>query len=130
MSEIALERSSGKAGTARTIGLWLLQIAAAGLFFFAGGSKLAGNPQMVQVYSTIGIGQWFRYLTGGLEVIGAAGLLFPVTAGWAALMLAAIMVGAVLAHLFIIGGSAAIPVVLLLAMATVAWTRRPRGIKS
>ena len=33
-----------------------LQIAAAGLFFFAGGSKLAGGAQMVQVYAVIGIG--------------------------------------------------------------------------
>ena len=115
---------------ARNIGLWALQIAAAGLFFFAGGSKLAGNPQMVQAFGTIGIGQWFRYLTGGLEIIGAAGLLFPVTTALAALMLAAIMIGAVLTHLFIIGGSAAIPVVLLLAMATVAWARRPREIRS
>ena len=130
MSEIALERPSGKAGTARTAGLWLLQIAAAGLFFFAGGSKLAGNAQMVQVFGVIGIGQWFRYLTGGLEVIGAVGLLFPATAAWAALMLAVVMIGAVLTHLFIIGGSAAVPVVLLLAMATVAWARRPKEVKS
>ncbi len=115
---------------ARRIGLWVLQIAAAGLFFFAGGSKLAGSAQMVQVYATIGIGQWFRYLTGALEVIGAAALLFPATAGLAAVMLAAVMVGAVLAHLFVIGGSPAIPVVLLLAMATVAWVRRPKEITS
>ena len=110
----------------RTAGLWLLQIAAAGFFFFAGGSKLAGDPQMVKVFTTIGIGQWFRYLTGGLEVIGAAGLLFPATAGLAALMLAVVMIGAVLSHLFIIGGSPAVPAVLLLAMAVVAWARRRR----
>ena len=110
----------------RTAGLWLLQIAAAGVFFFAGGSKLAGSPQMVQAFATIGIGQWFRYLTGGLEIIGAAGLLFPVTAPLAALLLAGVMIGAVLSHLFIIGGSPAVPAVLLVAMATVAWARRPR----
>jgi putative oxidoreductase len=125
MSEIALEKPSAKAGTVRTIGLWLLQIAAAGLFFFAGGSKLAGDAQMVQVFGVIGIGQWFRYLTGGLEVIGAAGLLFPATAAFAALMLAVVMIGAVLSHLFLIGGSPAMAAVLLLAMATVAWVRRP-----
>jgi putative oxidoreductase len=129
MSEIALERSSNKAVTARTIGLWLLQIAAAGLFVFAGGSKLAGNAQMVQVFAVIGIGQWFRYLTGALEVIGAAGLLFRATAALAALMLAVVMIGAVLAHLFVIGGSPAMPAVLLLAMAVVAWARRPKEIK-
>jgi putative oxidoreductase len=114
----------------RTAGLWFLQIAAAGLFFFAGGSKLAGDAGMVQVFGTIGIGQWFRYVTGGLEVIGAAALLFPATAGLAAVMLALVMAGAVLTHLFIIGGSPALPVALLLAMGIVAWARRPKEIKS
>jgi uncharacterized membrane protein YphA (DoxX/SURF4 family) len=119
-----------KLPNARTAGLWFLQTAAAGLFFFAGESKLAGDPRMVQAFVTIGIGPWFRYLTGELEAIGAVALLFPATAAWAALMLAVIMVGAILTHLFIIGGSAAVPVVLLLAMATVAWTRRPKEVKS
>ena len=115
---------------ARNIGLWALQIAAAGLFFFAGGSKLAGDARMVQTFGVIGIGQWFRYLTGALEVIGAAALLFPATAAWAAMTLAVVMIGAVLSHLFIIGGSPAIPVMLLLAMGTVAWARRRKEIKS
>src|ERR1700682_1477922 len=94
---------------ARTAGLWFRQIAAAGVFLFAGRSTLAGDVRMVQAFGVIGIGQWFRYLTGGLEVIGAAGLLFPATAAWAALLVAAVMVGAVLTHLFVIGGSPAVP---------------------
>jgi putative oxidoreductase len=114
----------------RIAGLWFLQIAAAGLFFFAGGSKLAGGAQMIQMFGAIGIGQWFRYLTGSLEVIGAAGLLFPATAPFAALMLAVVMIGAVLSHLFVIGGSPAMPAVLLLAMAVVAWARRRKVKKS
>ena len=38
------------------------------MFFMAGGNKLAGNPQMVGLFDVIGIGQWFRYVTGALEV--------------------------------------------------------------
>lgn len=40
------------------------------------GSKLAGAPAMVGLFDTIGIGQWFRYLTGSLEVSGRLDLSF------------------------------------------------------
>lgn len=79
---------------------------------------------MVTVFGNIGLGQWFRYLTGTLEVLGGIGLLIPRLAGLAALMLAAVMVGAVLTHLFVLGGSPALPLALLVAMAIVAWARR------
>jgi DoxX-like family len=55
--------------------LWVLQIAAAAMFLFAGAPKLLGAPQVVAVFETIGFGQWFRYLTGGLEVLCAILLL-------------------------------------------------------
>lgn len=32
---------------------------------------------MVELFNEIGLGQWFRYLTGGLEVVGAVALLIP-----------------------------------------------------
>ncbi len=43
------------------------------LFTAAGGAKLIGNVGMVQEFAQIGIGQWFRYFTGILEVSGAVG---------------------------------------------------------
>jgi uncharacterized membrane protein YphA (DoxX/SURF4 family) len=42
----------------------------------------------------IGAGQWFRYLVGSVELVGAIGLLTPWLAGLAAAGLAADMVGA------------------------------------
>jgi len=48
--------------------LWALQIGIATVLLQAGIPKLLGNPMMVQLFGIIGIGQWFRYLTGGLEV--------------------------------------------------------------
>ena len=48
--------------------LWVLQIAAAGMFLMVGFLKLSGNPQLVGLFEAIGLGQWFRYLTGSLEV--------------------------------------------------------------
>jgi uncharacterized membrane protein YphA (DoxX/SURF4 family) len=85
--------------------LWFLQIAAAAMFLFVGALKLASAPAMVAVFDGVGLGQWFRYVTGALEVLGAAALLVPRLAGAGALLLAAVMVGAVTTHQFIIGGS-------------------------
>jgi uncharacterized membrane protein YphA (DoxX/SURF4 family) len=112
-------------GKAATIIAWMLQIVCAAMFLFAGGSKLAGAPMMVQTFDAIGVGQWFRYVTGVIEVTSAVLLLTPSLAFFGALALAATMVGAVITHLFVIGGSPAMPIVLLAATATIAWLRRP-----
>src|SRR3954471_18310153 len=50
------------------IALWAVQLALAGMFLLAGGSKLAGAPAMIALFDGIGIGQWFRYVTGLIEV--------------------------------------------------------------
>ena len=47
----------------KTALLWTLTVAAAGMFLFSGSLKLAGIPMMVQLFSVIGVGQWFRYVT-------------------------------------------------------------------
>ena len=92
----------------------------------AGVPKLTGAEQMVSVFDAIGIGQWFRYLTGGLEVVGAGLLVVPALAGVGAILLVAVMVGAVATHLFVIGGSAVVPAVLVLVLGVVAYGRRDR----
>ena len=106
------------------VALWVVQIALAGMFLLAGGSKLLGAPAMVGLFDAIGIGQWFRYLTGGIEVISAVALLVPSLAAFGAAALVATMIGAIATHLFIVGGSPAMPVILLLGSAVVTWARR------
>jgi len=104
--------------------VWTLQLASAAMFLFAGSLKLAGAPLMVDEFARIGLGQWFRYVTGGIEVVSAVLLLVPSLAFFGALALIATMVGAIFTHLFVIGGSPAVPIVLLAATAWIAWTRR------
>ena len=104
---------------------WGLAGLAAAAFLAAGASKLAGAPPMVEMFGKLGAGQWFRYLTGALEVIGAVGLLVPRTRFYGALLLAIIMIGAVVTHLAILGGSPIPALVLLAIVGTVAWLRRP-----
>ena len=107
----------------RTALLWVLSVVTAGMFILAGTLKLAGVEMQVQLFATIGIGQWFRYFTGLLEITGAIGLLIAALAPFAALLLATIMIGAITTHLFIAGGSPVAAIVLLASSLTIAWLR-------
>jgi putative oxidoreductase len=117
---------SGSKGKIVNLVLWVLQIAAAGMFLMVGFLKLSGDAQLVGLFETIGLGQWFRYLTGTLEVAGAILLLIPRKSGLGALMLAGVMTGAVVTHLFIVGGSALVAIILLVVTGIIAWGRRQR----
>jgi hypothetical protein len=91
--------ANSKAGNAVA---WILQIAAAAMFLMAGGSKLAGAQPMVEMFAAIGVGQWFRYVTGTIEVVSALLLLMPSMAAIGGALLVCVMVGAIIAHLTIL----------------------------
>jgi len=104
---------------------WVLQGLLALAFLAAGGSKLAGAPQMVELFNKGGFAPWFRDLTGSLEIAGAIGVLIPRVRFYGALLLATVMTGAIIAHLTVLGGNPTPPLVLLVMAATVAYLRRP-----
>jgi putative oxidoreductase len=104
--------------------LWLLQTACAAIFLYAGSKKLMAEPAMVAVFAKVGIGQWFRILTGTLEVVGGALLTMPRFSAAAAAMLACVMAGATVSHLTVLGGSPALAIGLLAACLVIAWFRR------
>jgi putative oxidoreductase len=64
--------------------LWTLQVVLALTFAMAGLAKVGGDAAMVEMFATIGIGQWFRYLVGVLEIAGTVGVLVPRLSGLAA----------------------------------------------
>lgn len=105
----------------KMIALWVLRVVVGLAFLAAGGSKLAGAPAMVAMFAKIGFGQWFRILTGLLEVAGAIGLLVPRLAVYAASMLAVVMVGAIGFHLTRLGGNPVPPIILLLLAILIVW---------
>ena len=105
--------------------VWGVRILLALAFGAAGAAKLAGVPQMVATFEAIGIGQWFQYVTGGIEVLGAILMLVPATGLYAALLLGGTMVGATVSHLVVVPGSPIPAIVLGLLCATVAWHNRP-----
>jgi hypothetical protein len=116
--------SSSLSLTQRRI-VWGVRILLALAFGAAGGAKLAGVGQMVQVFDAIGVGQWLRYLTGAVEVAGVMLLLVPATGFFGSLLLVATMIGGVATHLVVIGGSPVPAMVLGLLSAFVAWLLRP-----
>jgi uncharacterized membrane protein YphA (DoxX/SURF4 family) len=116
--------NEGVRKTTGEVWLWLLQIITAAAFFVAAFPKLTGSSMMVELFERIGLGQWFRYFTGALETAGGLLLLIPGFAGSGALLLMAVMVGAIVAHLTKIGGSPAHAADYLALAALVAWLRR------
>ena len=68
---------SDRPSVARNVGLWVLQILTAAAFLVAGFATLSGQPMMVETFEKVGVGQWFRYVTGAIEVGSAILLLIP-----------------------------------------------------
>lgn len=82
-------------------------------FVGAGLAKLSGAEMMVATYDQIGVGQWFRYVTGAIEIGAAILLWLPRRQVIGAAVLGGTMVGAVLAHIFILGAAEGVPAVIL-----------------
>ncbi len=117
----ALPAASGKG---RLITLWSLSGLAALAFIAAGASKLAGAAAMLELFDKVGLGQWFRYFTGLLEVSTGIGLLISRYAFYAAVLLAIVMVGAIIAHVTVLGGSPAPAAVLFVLSGIIAYLRK------
>ena len=109
---------------ASLVALWLTQVALALMFLMAGGSKLVGVPAMVSLFDQVGVGQWFRYVTGIIELTAAIALLIPSAAVFGAMLLIPTMLGAIVINVFVVPASPIPPLVLLLLAAAVAWARR------
>jgi uncharacterized membrane protein YphA (DoxX/SURF4 family) len=120
MSAVSIQSSR----PSRRIGAWTLQGIIAAAFLAAGAAKLAGIPFMVDLFAQIGLGQWFRVVTGVVEIAGAVALLVPGLASLGALWLGGTMVGAVATHLFVLHTSPVPAIVLGVLNALVVYLRR------
>src|SRR5713101_3984289 len=111
-------------GKALNMTLWTLQLLVALVFVAAGSGKLVGSAAMIALFDAVGIGQWFRYVTGSLEVLGALLLIVPGKTAFGAVLLACVMAGAIVAHLTVLHTAPTGPVVLFALTALIAWGRR------
>jgi putative oxidoreductase len=120
-SVIGQQAESSRLSKPLNTSFWILQGLLATVFLVAGTAKLASPQMQIALFDKIGFGQWFRYFTAGLEVIGAILVLVPRTAGFGATLLGMIMVGAIEIHLLITGGNPVPSIVLLVMAVAVTW---------
>lgn len=71
-----------------------LRISVALVFAVTGLDKLGHDPHWMHVFAAIGFGQWFRYATGVIELVGGLLFLVPATTSAGAALLIAAMSGA------------------------------------
>jgi len=123
--ERSIEPVPDRLGTLRT---WLPRIAVALVFVSVGSSKFQ-DPMWVRLFGQIGLGQWFRYLTGVMQIAGGILALIPRTALVGVALAACTMLGASIAWLTVLHApwNAPIPGVmfmLLIAIGVAEYQRR------
>ena len=69
---------------------------------------------MVTMFDQIGLGQWLRYFTGTLQVLGAVFVLIPLFSGIGSGILTVVMVGAALFVATGVPGNAFVAIILLI----------------
>jgi uncharacterized membrane protein YphA (DoxX/SURF4 family) len=81
---------------------WAVRVCVALVFAVTGLEKFPAGPgYWVSVFDSIGLGQWFRYFTGIVEVVGGLLFLVPGVTAVGAALLAAAMIGAMVVHIVV-----------------------------
>ncbi len=122
---VAVNRTASRGRVANKV-LWVVQVVV-GIDFIIGGSlKLGGARVMVDLFTRIGSGQWFRYLVGLLELAGGIGMFIPALAGLAALGLSALLAAAAFTNVIVIDDPPWVPLIWLVIASVIAWRRWPQ----
>jgi uncharacterized membrane protein YphA (DoxX/SURF4 family) len=101
---------------------WIFRFLLAAYFVNVGARKLGGATMWVNIFEQIGAGQWFRYFTGWLQVVGAILLLIPRAFVAGIGVLVCTMVGAMLGWVFVLNDprAATLPAVVLAILVAIA----------
>ncbi|RAJ56476.1 DoxX-like protein [Streptomyces sp. Amel2xB2] len=124
--EAADAQAPSRRGRGRHIALWVLQALLA-LFFVLGSAfpKLTGASAAVESFEQIGLGMWFMYVVGLLELAGGLALITPWLSGLSAICLIALLIGAFTTQMTVVDGENAVfPLIMMVPIAVVAWGRR------
>ena len=123
----------------RTIAIWALRVVLGLVFLYVGTTKVTGTGNTVEYFAAIGWGQWFRYLTGVLDIAGVALLFVPKWTCFGAILLACSVGTGTLISVTVLRGDptwgsgspemmVVLPLVPTIPAAFLAWqTRPPRG---
>jgi putative oxidoreductase len=101
-----------------------LEAVVAAAFFAAGATKLAAAPFEVQLFAQIGLGQWFRVVTGVVQIVGAFALVYPRLASIGGLWLGFTMLCAVVVNLAVVHTSPMPAIILGLLNALIVYLHR------
>jgi putative oxidoreductase len=107
---------------------WVLRFGVALSFLLFGFEKFPSGPtaQWVRFFDQVGLGQWFRYFTGVVEIAGGALVLFPATSRIGLGILGLTMAVASVIHIFIMHEPANVIVTGGLCVGLMALWRRLR----
>jgi putative oxidoreductase len=97
-----------------------------GLMFIAAGLvKLSGMAFMVELFTSLGFGQWLRYVIALVELSGGVLLITGHLEYLAALALAGIMIGATVSSVIVFDRSPIPPGLTFIALVVLAWKHHP-----
>ena len=114
----------------KTVISWVTQIVLAAFYVLASSGKLMSRSQWVELFKGWGFPNKFYLLIGALEMLGAIGLLIPPLAGYAAIGLIILMIGATATHLLNAEGLQMLrPLIVMVFLALVVYLRRPWPLK-
>jgi putative oxidoreductase len=110
-----------------TLATWLPRVAVAMVFISVGSSKFT-DPVWVRLFGEIGLGQWFRQLTGVMQIAGGVLVLIPRTSLAGIVLTGCTMLGASVAWLTVLHAPANAPIpgaifAILIAMGFGEYTR-------
>lgn len=108
------------------MGDWMIRLGVAIVFLIAGAEKFSAtnpNSHWVSMFNQIGIGEWFRYFTAVIEVLGAALILIPRTILIGVALLSVTMAGAAVIVFFVLGqrGENLFPALIFLGLLALGW---------
>jgi putative oxidoreductase len=112
----------------RTIAVWILRIVIGLMFIAVAVAKLAGVAQTVQLFEAIGWGQWFRFLTGLVDLVGAILIFVPRWTCYGAILVTCSVGLATTLYIVLLHNNPAVPLALTLLSITLAWVTRPRRV--
>jgi putative oxidoreductase len=103
-------------------GTWLLQLLLAVVMVGPGMQKFT-SPVWQRMFRTWGFPDGFYLVIGAIEVIGGIGLLIPKVAGYCAVVLSVVMIGASATQVLRGGRNGVGEMVFAILLALIAWIR-------
>jgi putative oxidoreductase len=110
---------------------WVLRGGVALVFVLFGMEKFQSRPDgsWVKFFAAVGFGQWFRYATGAIEVVGGLLVLIPKIARAGLALLAVTMACAAMIVTFRLGRpqDSIVSALFFVVLSALWWTRRNSG---